>query len=228
MEEEITETPPIEEKKEKLKEWVPRTALGKQVLNGKITSLEELLLSNKPIMEPEIVDYLEPNLESVVIDVRKTARVIRAGRKFSFRVGVVVGNKNGIIGLGTAKDKEKWPAVRKATDNAKLNLIIVQRGCGSWECACNEPHSIPFEVTGKCASVRVTLMPAPKGVGLVVGKAIKPVLSLAGIKDVWSRTAGNTSITLNFVGACFDALRNTNVMKIEGPKAEKKLSRGSK
>lgn len=227
MKNESMEAEHIEEKGTELKDWVPKTELGKQVLNGKIKSLEELLFSNKRIMEPEIVDYLEPNLESVVVDVRKTARVIRAGRKFSFRVGVVVGNKNGIIGFGTAKDKEKLPAVKKAIDNAKLNLIFVQRGCGSWECGCNEPHSVPFEVTGKCASVRVTLMPAPKGVGLVVGKAIKPVLGLAGIKDVWSRTSGNTSIALNFVGACFDALRRTTMLK-QAQASEKNVQRRSK
>jgi len=197
------------------------------VFSGRIKSLEELLLANKRIMEPEIVDYLEPNLESVVIDVKKTARVVRAGRKFSFRAAVLVGNRNGIIGLGTAKDREKWPAVRKATKNAKLNLIFVQRGCGSWECACNEPHSVPFKVTGKCASVRVTLMPAPKGVGLVVGKAIKPVLEFAGIEDVWSKTSGNTSIRLNFVSACVDALRKTMKVKTS-PQIEKKLLRERK
>jgi small subunit ribosomal protein S5 len=215
------------EERESLKEWVPKTELGKLVFSGKIKSLEELLLSNKRIMEPEIVDYLEPNLESVVIDVKKTARVVRAGRKFSFRAAVLIGNRNGVIGLGTAKDREKWPAVRKATKNAKLNLILVHRGCGSWECACNEPHSVPFKVTGKCASVRVTLMPAPKGVGLVVGKAIKPVLEFAGVKDVWSKTAGNTSIRLNFVSACVDALRKTMKVKTSA-QMEKKLSRGHK
>ena len=202
-----------EEGKETLKDWVPKTELGRLVLNGKIKSLRGLLLSNKRILEPEIVEYLEPDLESVVVDVRKTARVVRAGRKFSFRATVLIGNRNGVIGLGTAKDKEKWPAVRKATKNAKLNLVLVQRGCGSWECACNEPHSVPFKVSGKCASVKVTLMPAPKGTGLVVGNVIKPVLELAGIKDVWSKTSGNTSIKLNFVSACIDALRKTMKVK---------------
>ncbi|MEM4598351.1 MAG: 30S ribosomal protein S5 [Candidatus Diapherotrites archaeon] len=204
-----------------LEQWVPKTSLGRDVLSGKVKSLEEILLSNRRIMEAEIVDYLEPNMESAVVDVQKTARVVRAGRKFSFRVGVVVGNRNGIVGFGTAKDKEKWPAVKKATYNAKMNLILVKRHCGSWECACGEPHSIKYEVTGKCASVRVTLMPAPKGVGLVVGKNVKPVLELAGIKDVWSKTKGNTPIKLNFVGACIDALRKTAKIKEKEPLSEK-------
>ncbi len=215
------------EQSEELKEWVPKTELGKLVLNGKIKSLEEILLSNKRIMEPEIVDYLEPNMQSLVIDVKKTARVVRAGRKFSFRAAVLIGNKNGIIGLGIAKDRERLPAIKKAEKNAKLNLILVKRGCGSWECACNTEHSIPFKVTGKCASVRVTLMPAPKGVGLVVGSKIKPVMEFAGIKDVWSKTKGSTSTTLNFVRAAIDALRKTTKVKASAD-MEKKLMKVSK
>lgn len=215
------------EKGEALKEWVPRTELGKLVLNGKIKSLEEILLSNRKIMEPEIVDYLEPDMQTKVVDVKKTARVVRAGRKFSFRAAVLIGNKKGIIGIGMAKDREKWPAVRKAEKNAKLNLILVKRGCGSWECGCNEEHSIPFRVTGKCASVRVILIPAPKGVGLVVGNKIRPVMEFAGIKDVWSRTEGNTSTTVNFVRAAIDALRRTLSVKLSTD-MERKITKVSK
>jgi len=215
------------EKEEALKEWVPRTELGKLVLNGKIKSLEEILLSNKKIMEPEIVDYLEPDMQTLVVDVKKTARVVRAGRKFSFRAAVLIGNKKGIIGIGMAKDREKWPAVRKAEKNAKLNLILVKRGCGSWECGCNEEHSVPFQVTGKCASVRVTLIPAPKGAGLVVGNKIKPVMEFAGIKDVWSKTKGNTSTALNFVRAAIDALRKTLKVK-QSPDIERKILKVTK
>ena len=215
------------EKEEALKEWVPRTELGKLVLNGKIKSLEEILLSNKKIMEPEIVDYLEPDMQTLVVDVKKTARVVRAGRKFSFRAAVLIGNKKGIIGIGMAKDREKWPAVRKAEKNAKLNLILVKRGCGSWECGCNEEHSVPFQVTGKCASVRVTLIPAPKGAGLVVGNKIKPVMEFAGIKDVWSKTKGNTSTALNFVRAAIDALRKTLKVK-QSPDIEIKILKVTK
>ncbi len=212
-----------EERREKeLVEWVPRTELGRKVLNGEIKSLEEILSTNRKIMEPEIANYLQ-ELEEKVIDVQKTARVVRAGRKFSFRVAVLVGNRQGIVGLGTAKDKEKWPAVRKAAKNAKLNLVIVKRGCGSWECTCNEEHSVPFKVVGKNASVRVTLYPAPKGVGLVVGDNIKPVMEFAGIKDVWSKTSGSTDTTLNFVRAALNALENISKVKVSED-MEKKLA----
>lgn len=210
------------EKERELKEWIPRTTLGRKVLNGEIKSLEEILSSNTPILEPEIVDYLE-SMEEKIIDVQKTTRVVRAGRKFSFRVSVLVGDRNGIVGIGTAKDKEKWPAAKKAARNAKLNLVLVKRGCGSWECPCNEPHSVPFKVQGKNASVRVTLYPAPKGIGLVAGDNIKSVLELAGIRDVWSKTRGATDTTLNFARAAIDALSKTSKVKLSN-EMEKKLT----
>lgn len=205
-----------EKKAEKTtQEWIPKTVIGKNVLSGEIKTLEELLEKNKKIFEPEIVDYLsEPPLEEKIIDVQKTTRVVRAGRKFSFRVAVLVGNKKGIVGLGTAKDKEKWPAAKKASKRAKLNIIHVVRGCGSWECTCNTNHSVPFKVKGKNSSVRVELLPAPKGVGLVAGDTIKQVLEFAGIKDVWSKTRGATDTKLNFARAAIDALKKLKKVKI--------------
>jgi small subunit ribosomal protein S5 len=205
-----------------LKEWIPKTALGKKVLNGEIKSLEEILSSSIPILEPEIVDYLEP-MEEKTIDIQKTARVVRSGRKFSFRVSVLVGNKNGIVGIGTAKDKERWPAARKAARNAKLNLVLVKRGCGSWECSCNTQHSVPFKTEGKNASVKVKLIPAPKGIGLVAGDHIKDVLAFAGIKDVWSKTRGATATTLNFARAAIDAMAATSKIRAS-EEMEKKLA----
>lgn len=204
---------PEEEKEARLKEWIPKTVLGKKVLNGDIKSLKEAFELGLPIMEPEIVDYLA-DMEEAIVDVQKTTRVVRAGRKFSFRVSVLVGNKNGFVGVGTAKGKEKWPAAKKAAENAKLELVQVKRGCGSWECTCGTTHSIPFTVKGSNASVKVVLKPAPKGVGLVVGEKIREVMKFAGIKDIWSQTFGHTRTELNFVRAAIDALAETNKLKI--------------
>ena len=210
----------IEEREKALSQWVPKTGLGKRVRTGEITSMDELAKENRPILEPEIVDTLL-QLEEKVVDVRKTTRVVRAGRKFSFRVAILVGNRNGYIGLGTAKDTEKWPAARKATKNAKLNLIKIARGCGSWECTCNTQHSVPFRVTGKNAAARVTLLPTPRGVGLVAGDNIKDVLRLAGITDVWCKVTGATSTKLNFIRATIDALGRTTKMKASNQIAKK-------
>ena len=209
-----------DEREKALAEWVPKTELGKKVQAGEITSIEQIFKENKSILEPEIVDSLL-QLEEAVVDVNKTTRVVRAGRKFSFRVAVLVGNRNGYIGLGTAKDTEKWPAVKKATKNAKLNLVQIARGCGSWECTCNTQHSVPFKVTGKNAAARVTLLPAPRGVGLVAGDNIKDVLRFAGISDVWSKVTGATSTKLNFIRATIDALKKTRDMKASNAIAKK-------
>lgn len=198
------------EKEKNLSEWVPKTALGKMVQRGEITSIEQIFEKNMPILEPEIVDSLL-EVEEKIVDTKKTARVVRSGRKFSFRITVLVGNKNGCVGLGVAKDVEKWPAVRKAARNAKLNLIKVARGSGSWEeqMQAKAFHSVPFKVKGKCGSVRVTLLPAPKGTGLVTGDNIKDVFRFAGITDVWSKTSGATDTKLNFLRATVNALAQT-------------------
>ena len=209
-----------DEREKALAAWVPKTGLGKKIQAGEITSIEQVLKENRLILEPEIVDSLL-QLEEAVVDVKKTTRVVRAGRKFSFRVAVLVGNRNGYIGLGTAKDTEKWPAVKKATKKAKLNMVQIARGCGSWECTCNTQHSVPFRVTGKNAAARVTLLPAPRGVGLVVGDNIKDVLRFAGITDVWSKVTGATSTKLNFIRATIDALKKTKDMKASNAIAKK-------
>ena len=202
-----------ETKEKELAAWVPKTLLGKKVLAGEVTSMDEILKSNQPVLEPEIVDYLMP-LEEKMIEFKKTTRVVRAGRKFSFRVSVLVGSKNGFVGVGTAKDNEKWPAIKKATRKAKLNLVKVRRGCGSWECTCGIGHSVPFRVTGKTASVKVTFLPAPKGTGLVAGEGAKDVLLFAGVQDVWTKVEGATDTRLNFVKASIDALGKTTKMKV--------------
>ncbi len=195
-------------------DWEPKTRLGKLVAEGKITSMSQALESKLPLREPEIVDALLDNLEDEVIDVRMVQRMTDSGRRVKFSVMVAVGNGDGFVGIGTAKAKEVGMAIRKAISNAKLNIIEIKRGCGSWECGCGMPHSVPFKVTGSCGSVRVTLKPAPKGVGLAVGDVAKTILRLAGIKDVWGFTQGHTKTTVNYAMATFDALRQTTVMRI--------------
>ena len=194
-------------------DWIPKTRLGKLVLEGKITSMGQALKSGLPLRETEIVDMLLPELEDEVLDINMVQRMTDSGRRTKFRAVVVVGNKNGYVGIGQAKDREVGMAIRKAVDHAKLNIIEVRRGCGSWECGCGTMHSLPFKVIGKCGSVRVTLKPAPRGVGLAVGNVAKVVLRLAGIEDVWGFTKGQTRTTINFAKAVYDALKNTNVYK---------------
>jgi len=176
--------------------------------------MEEIFEKGYRIMEPEIVDSLL-KLEDEVIEVAKTTRVTTAGRKFSYRAAVLVGNRNGFVGLGTAKDVDRFPAITKAKRNAKLNLKRVYRGSGSWEeQPTDDKHSVPMKVVGKSGSVRVLVMPAPKGTGIAVGKNISKVFELAGVRNVWSKASGRTSIKLNFVQAAIDALTKPSKMKL--------------
>ncbi|HMK16473.1 MAG TPA: 30S ribosomal protein S5 [Methanomicrobiales archaeon] len=196
--------------------WIPLTGLGKMVASGQITSIDQVLESGKPIKEVEIVDAFLPDLTDEVLDISMVQRMTDSGRRVKFRAVVVVGNKNGYIGFGQGKDAQVGNAITKAIKHAKLNVIKVNRGCGSWECGCGLEHSIPVQVTGKSGSVRVTLKPAPQGIGLVTGDIAKKVLSLAGIRDVWGFSSGETRTTINFAKATFNALMQTNMVRRSG------------
>jgi len=199
---------------EEVKTWIPKTALGKKIAAGEITNMEQVYEKNLAILEPEITDRLVPNLQDAVINIRTVQRTTDSGRKGSFTVAVVVGNKDGYVGVGTGKGLEIRPTIERAIRNAKKDLIHVRRGCGSWECRCDEPHSIPFAVLGRYSSVKIELLSAPKGTGVVAGDAAKKVLEMAGIKDVWSRATGKTSTTLNFAMATLEALKKTRRAKM--------------
>ena len=195
-------------------DWVPKTRLGKLVSEGQVTSMEEAIKSGLPIREPQIIDMLLPDLEDEVLDINMVQRMTDSGRRVKFRATVIVGDRNGYVGLGQAKDVQVGPAIRKAIDAAKLAVTYIRRGCGSWECACGLPHTIPYEVKGKAGSVSVILIPAPRGLGIAAGNTATKVLEKAGIKDVWTNTFGTTRTTLNFAKATFDALNHVNVMRL--------------
>ncbi|MHA1213879.1 MAG: 30S ribosomal protein S5 [Candidatus Hodarchaeales archaeon] len=192
-----------------LESWIPRTKVGQMVKDGTITSIYDIFRDNLKLDDVFIVDLLVPNLTETVLDVGRVQRQTDAGRKTLFVATAGVGNKNGIVGVAQAKAAGVGTAIRNAIILAKLNIVPVKRGCGSWECTCSNPHSIPFQVEGKVGSVRVVLKPAPKGLGLVVGDVAKSVLELAGISDIWSKTFGDTRTTQNFCKATFEALKST-------------------
>lgn len=225
---EIKVTPLIEE-------WKPKTALGKKVKNREITNIDEILDKGLKIMEPEIVDsLLNLSSEFLLIGQAKgkfgggkrrvfmqTQKKTREGNKPKFQTTIVVGDMKNHIGLGFGKAKDTMPAKEKAVRNAKLNIFRIKRGCGSWMCGCGTEHSIPFVVEGRCGSVRIKLMPAPKGKGLVIEKECAKILKLAGISDVWSKSSGQTRTKTNLIKACIDALKKLeNTKKFEGGKRE--------
>lgn len=210
--------------------WKPKTELGRKVKNGEIISLNHILDNGLRIFETNIIDYFVKDLESELLEIgqskgkfgggkrsiwKQTQKKTKEGNKPKFSTMIVVGNKNGYVGLGKGKAKETVPAREKALRNAKLNLISIKRGCGSWECGCRENHSIPFKVKGKCGSVIMELSPAPKGSGLIVEKECKKILNLAGIKDIYSKTFGQTGSKLNLTKACFEALKNISKTKVK-------------
>ncbi|ATZ60738.2 MAG: 30S ribosomal protein S5 [Methanosarcinales archaeon Met12] len=194
-------------------EWIPKTRLGWLVQEGEITSIEAALASGLSIKEAEIIDTLMPDLQDEVLDVNMVQRMTDSGRRVKFRATVAVGNGGGYMGLAEGKDVQVGPAIKKAIDMAKRNIIQVKMGCGSWECGCGLAHTVPFEVKGKAGSVTIVLKPAPRGLGIASGGAAKKVLELAGIKDVWTRSEGDTRTTINFAKATYNALKRTITMR---------------
>ena len=192
--------------------WEPKTILGQKVKAGEITSFDEIVNSGKPILEPEIVDLLVPELESDTLEIRTTQRVTDSGKRTKFRIVVVIGDKKGHVGVGVGKSEEIKPAMDYAVKNAKKKLIEVKNGCGSWECKCGLEHSVPRKINGKEGSTVVTLKPAPRGLGLAANDVVRKVLGMAGVKDVWSSTTGGSN-TYNMAQATIKALDNLNTLK---------------
>jgi len=194
-------------------EWKAKTKIGLMVQNKEITTIDQVLDTGKPILEPEIVDVLIPELKIDTISIKSTQRVTDSGRKMKFRAIVVIGDENGHVGIGAGKSEEIKPAIGYATRNAKKNIIKIEKGCGSWECRCGKTHSIPQRVEGKIGTTHVVLYPAPKGVGLAGNAIIKKVLKLAGINDIWTKCTGNTSNIYNMALASLNALDSYNKLK---------------
>jgi len=214
----------VEERIAHLAGWVPKTKLGKDVRNGKIKKIDEILDSNQKIIEDEIVDLLLP-IKTDLIAIghakgkfgggkrrawRQTQRITQEGGVMTFSAMAIVGDENGHIGIGVGKAAETLPARDKATRKAKLNLMKIKRACSAFDCSCDDPHSIPFKVEGKAGSVRVIFTPAPQGTGLVVASELKKLLKMAGIKDIYSKTFGKKRTTFNLIKAAIDALEKTN------------------
>ena len=235
-----TEKKPVEEKKREygksrgrykrreeeidISKWEPITKLGREVKDGKIKNIDEILDNKKKILESEIVDSLI-KVKSELINIgqskgkfgggkrriwRQTQRKTKEGNVPTFSTLAVIGDEEGHIGIGSGKSKETLPAREKAIRKAKLNILKIKRSCSGFDCSCPELHTIPLRVTGKCGSIRLTLIPASQGTGLVVGSELKKVLKLAGIKDVYSRASGKKRTTINLVKACIDALKKAS------------------
>jgi len=195
------------------KEWIPRTELGKKVASGEIASIDAVFDSGRKILEPQIIDALLPDLKDEVLERKSTQRMTASGRKQRMRAVVVLGNRNGYVGVGVGKAPDTRMAIEEAIVDAKKHIIRVNLGCGSWECGCGTTHSLRQKVTGKSGTTEIILKPAPRGVGIVAGKTARKVLELAGVKDAWIFTKGRTRNILNTVLAITNALESMNRIK---------------
>lgn len=213
-----------------LEAWQPKSSIGQKIKTKEITDADYIFDNGLKIVESQVFDFLIPNLETDMLLIgqskgkfgggarrtfKQTQKKTKEGNKPSFTTYAVVGNKAGYVGLGSGKAKETVPAREKAVRNAKLNMIRVRRGNGSWQANVPMQNSVPFKVSGKCGSIRLTLIPAPVGTGLIVEKECAKLLRLAGITDVWSQMQGCTATKINVVKACFDALQKLSVMKVQ-------------
>merc|ERR1719237_1806289 len=189
------------------------TKLGRLVSEDKIKSLEDIYVHALPIKEYQIVDHFfdekkgAEELKDEVMKIHPVQKMSAAGQTNRFVAYVLVGDRNGHIGLGHKCAKEVATAIRGGITAAKLSLIPVRRGY--WGNRLGLPHTVPMKVTGKCGSVSVRLIPAPRGSGVVGSPTLKKMLQFAGIADCFSSSCGHTRTKGNFMKATFEALRHT-------------------
>ena len=132
-----------------------------------------------------------------VLDLRRTARVVAGGRRFSFRATVIVGNRMGKVGMGLGKGPDVASAVEKAVFQAKKNIIVIP---------LSDTKSIPHEVTAKYKAAKIVLKPAREGRGLIAGGPIRVIADLGGIKNLTAKILGRTVNKVNNGRATMQAL----------------------
>merc|ERR1712137_1144308 len=190
------------------KEWTPVTKLGRLVKDQKIKTLEQIYLYSLPIKEFEIIDYfIGPALKDEVLKIMPVQKRTRAGQRTRFKAFVAIGDYNGHVGLGVKCSKEVATAIRGAIILAKLSIVPVRRGF--WGNKIGRPHTVPSKVTGKCGSVSVRLIPAPRGTGIVAAGVSKKLLQMAGVDDCYTSACGTTATVGNFAMATYMAIART-------------------
>lgn len=159
------------------------------------------------------IDARQLDIEEKVIDIRRVTKVVKGGRNFRFAALVVVGDKNGHVGIGTGKAMEVPEAIRKAEEDAKKSLIKVPM-VGT---------TVPHQINGRFGAGNVLIMPAKEGTGVIAGGPVRSVLELAGVTDVRAKSLG-TNNARNMVNATMEGLKGLrmaeDVAALRGKKVE--------
>ena len=161
------------------------------------------------IVEKSYDELPVEEFEERVIQIDRVTRVVKGGRRMRFRATVVVGNKNGRIGLGVEKSSEVTGAITKAVSQAKKHMVTI---------VLNKT-TIPHEVFAKKSGARVFLKPASEGTGVIAGGAVRAVLEAAGIKDILSKMLGSNS-KINNAYATIEALQSLKEYQVKKPISE--------
>lgn len=169
-------------------------------------------MSEKENTEQQQYEGSEDGFEERVIEIARVAKVVKGGRRFQFRVTVVLGDKKGTIGMGVGKANAVPDAMRKASERARKDLRQV-RLSGT---------TIPHQTLGRVAGARVLLKPASAGTGVIAAGGVRAVLEVAGVRDILTKSMGSANV-LNVVMATFDALDQMKSPQEEAARRGKKV-----
>jgi len=158
----------------------------------------------------ELSEYGQSELDERVVDIARVAKVVKGGRRFNFRVTVVVGDGRGTVGMGTGKANAVPDAMRKASEHARKNMHKV----------ATYKTTIPHQVTAQVGGAKILLKPASPGTGVIAGGGVRAVLEAAGISDILTKSLGSSSV-LNVVSATLDALGQLKSPETEGARRGK-------